>query len=192
MSARILLAAALLLLLAGPARAAHIDLAGSDLGGGSVVETDLGPDTLAFDPAFVSSSAMTLHIVLDAGEGTAPLAWNALVDNLTGELWGAFSIRLAGATFTLIGSAKGNSAVASVVGGAADPTVVFGAPGEAAGLDLGAALGTGTDWLIDVSGVGAEGFAIVLQPFAVPEPGTAALVALGLAGLCVRRRPGER
>jgi hypothetical protein len=170
---------------ATPARAAHIDLAASDLGGGSVAETDLGPGFLAFDPAFPAFAPMTLAIVFDAGEAGAPIAWNALVDNLTGELWRAFSIRLVGATFAGIGSASGNSAaVDTVVTSAAEALIRFGDPGEAAGIDVGAALGSGTDW--QIAGAGA-GFTMVLQPVAVPEPGTAALLAIGLAGLAARR-----
>jgi hypothetical protein len=174
---------------ATPARAAHLDHGASDLGGGSVVETDLGPGFLAFDPAFPTFAPMTLAIVFDAGEAGAPIAWNALVDNLTGELWRAFSIRLVGATFAEIGSASGNSAaVTAVVTSAGEALIRFGEPGEAAGIDLGAALGAGADWRIAGAG---SGFTMVLQPLAVPEPGTAALLAIGLASLAARRVRGR-
>lgn len=172
------------------ARAAHIDLAASDLGGGSLTTVDLGPGALGTDPAFVSFAPMRLAVVLDAADLGGPLAWNGLVDNLTGELWIRFEISLEGASFALLGSAKGNAgSVQAVEGGGSGALVRFAPPGEAAGLDLGAALGTGTDWLIDLGALGAgSSFTIVLQPVAVPEPASAALTALGLAALAARRK----
>jgi hypothetical protein len=194
-SARSFVALAALLALAAPAQAAHIDFGASDLGGGSVVETDLGPGALAFDPAFPTFAPMTLAVVVDAGDTGAPLAWNALVDNLTGELWSAFSVQLVGATFAAIGSADGNGGAVTAIDASASIAVIrFGDPGEAAGLDLGNALGNGTDWQIDLGALGAGGtFSMILTP--IPEPGSAALVALGLAGLAARRAragPGGR
>lgn len=176
------------------ARAAHIDLGASDLGGGSLVELDLGPGALAFDPAFVSFAPMRIAVVVDSGDLGAPLAWNALVDNLTGELWRAFEIGLEGASFDLLGSAVANAgAVLAVEGSGSSARVRFAPPGEPAGLDLGAALGTGSDWLIDFGSLAAgESFALVLEPLAVPEPTTAALLSLGLAALAAARQRMQR
>jgi hypothetical protein len=179
----LLLAAALaaFLTFGVPARAAHIDLGASDLGGGSVATSDLGPGTLAFDPGFVSNAPMTLAIVLDAAETGAPLAWTALVDNLTGELWGAFRIEVLGAAIAQAGTVRGNASSASVSAGPAGAVVVFGDPGEAAGLDIGAFDVGEIDWLLDAGAAGS--FTIVLQPLAVPEPTSAALLSLGVLGL---------
>jgi hypothetical protein len=167
------------------ARAARIDFAASDLGGGSVVETDLGPGALAFDPAFPAFAPMRLAIVVEDGDVGAALAWNALVDNLTGELWRAFSIELDGATFDTVGSAVANaSVVAGIDVGATTARVRFGDAGEAAGLDLGAATGTGEDWRIALGQLTVgDSFAIVMTPHVVPEPASLALLALGVGGL---------
>jgi hypothetical protein len=186
-SARILLLAAALLV-AAPARAAHIDFGASQLGGGSVVEVDLGPGTLAFDPAFVSNAAMVLAIVLDPEEIGVPLVFTALVDNLTGELWTGFTIQAFGAGFAQLGTVRGNGTSASVDGGATLAVITFADPGEAAGVDIGAFDVGDDEWLLHAGS--ASSFTLVLQPLPVPEPGTAALVALGLAGLAARRGLG--
>jgi hypothetical protein len=181
--------AAALAAVAPAARAAHVDLAASDLGGGALAETDLGPGALAFDPGFPGAAPMRLAIVLDEGD-VATLAWNALVDNLSGTLWRSFSITLEGASWAEIGSAVANAgAVSAIDAGPALAVVRFAEPGEPAGLDLGAALGAGTDWRIDLGTLAAgDRFTMRLAPRLVPEPATAALLALGLAALARRQR----
>ena len=170
-------------LLAGSsAGAATIDLGASELGGGSLVVHDLGAGVLAFDPAFPSSAAMRLVVALEPGEAAEPIAWNALVDNLSGELWSAFSIVLEGARWELVGSARANAgAVSTIDSGATGATIHFAPPGEPAGLDLGAAAGPGIDWLIALDDPAATSFVMVLGPGTVPDPGPALLLALGLA-----------
>jgi hypothetical protein len=170
------------LALAGPAGAASIDLAASDLGGGSVTETDLGPGTLAFDPTFPGFAPMRLVIQVEDGDFGAPIAWNALVDNLSGALWAGFSIRLEGASWDLVGSAVANAGSVSGVDADASLAVVhFAPPGEPAGLDLGAANGPGPDWRIDLGALTSASFVMVLAPVAVPEPAPGLLLAVALA-----------
>lgn len=186
-------ALALALASGGVARAATVDLEASDLGGGSIVVQETGPGALAFDPAFVSFAPMRVVIELEAGEGLeGPIAWNALVDNLTGALWGAFSIEIEDVGFSLVGTVAANAgAVSGVDADAQSALVRFAPPGEAAGLDIGSAAGTGVDWMIDLGVLMPVSFALVLTPLPAPEPGAgagAAAAAAALVALSRRRR----
>lgn len=201
MRARAGTAAGLLgLLLAAPAvdtRAAHIDFEASELGGGSVEVVDAGPGALAFDPAFPGFAPMRLVILVDAEDLGAPLTWNALVDNLSGALWGAFSIELEDAQWEEVGTVAANGGeIAGVDADASAVRVRFARPGEAAGLDIGAAAGSGADWTILVPGEEPTAFAMVLTPIPAPEPaaraaGLAAAAALALRARLSRRRRGR-
>lgn len=173
--------------LAAPARAAFVDLEGSDLGGNAIVVNDAGPGALALDPTFATNAPIELRIVLEADDLGAPIALNALVSNTTGELWPSLVLELGGAVFAEIGSVRANAgAVAGVVASASSARIDFD-PAEPAGVDLGAPLGEGEDWLIDAGALGAGG-AFTLRFVPVPEPGTLVLVVLGLGALSSRRR----
>jgi hypothetical protein len=186
------LALGLVVALAGAAQAARIDFEASELGGGSVEEVDLGPGVLAFDPAFPAIAPMRLVIEVEAGDAGAPLAWNALVDNLTGALWGEFSIELEGVGFELVGTVAANAGVVAGVNASAGSVLVrFAPPGEAAGLDIGAAAGTGTDWTIDLGADPPPSFAMVLTPVAAPEPGSGAAALAAAGALALLRSRGR-
>jgi len=165
------------------ARAAFLDLAASDLGGNTVDFSSPGPGQLAIDPDFTTATPMSLAIVLEPGDG-ASIAWNALVDNLTGEVWNAFEIEVVGA-FLQAGSATANAGVVSgILASSAQAAAVHFDPAEPAGLDLGAVFGSGEDWTV----VGAEGgFLLRFRPVAVPEPGTLGAIGIGLVALAARR-----
>lgn len=172
-------------LLAAHAHAAFLDLDASELGGNTVDVSDLGPGLLGIDPDFTTAAPMELAIVLEPEDGGV-LAWNALIDNLTGEAWSAFEIEVFGAALQA-GSARANGGViASLVATSHAAQISFD-PFESAGLDLGAPLGVGTNW----GTAGDQGPSVLLRltPVPVPEADTLALVSLGVAALsCVSTR----
>ena len=173
---------------AGVASAASIDFAASDLRGNSVAVTNLGPSLLAIDPRFVNDAPIDLIIILDAEDMGAPLAWNALVDNLTGEVWQAFSVEVFGAISMHVGSAVANAgAIAWIDATWATATLRFD-PAEAAGVDLGAPFGVGEDWNVDLGTVATTSFRLRFAPLAVPEPSALLSILVGLAALAGSRR----
>lgn len=184
MRARIVLTFVSALVLASGARAAFLDVAASDLGGNVVDVSSPGPGQLAIDPDFTSATPMTLSIVLEPEDQDGSLYWNALVDNLSGEVWAAFRIEFVGASSFQVGSARANAGSVSWIGAGITGATVHFDPAEAAGLDLGAPFGIGEDWGVEV----VDGaFSLRLQPIAVPEPGTLGAIGIGLAALAARR-----
>lgn len=171
--------------LASGAGAASLDLAASDLGDNTVDFSSPAPGQLAIDPHFTTATPMTLAIVLGAEDGDS-IAWNALVDNLTGEVWSAFEIEIVGGSLQ-VGSATANAGqIAGIfveLPPRASALVAFD-PAEPAGFDLGAPFGTGTDWgFQDLDGT----FLLRLSPVPVPEPGTLGAIGIGLVALAARR-----
>ncbi len=174
-----------MLAIGSAAHAASIDFAASELRGNTVTATNLGPGLLAIDPQFNSAAPIDLAIVLDAEDGDA-LDWNALIDNLTGEVWSAFSIEVFDATGLDAGSVVANAGAAASIDTTATSAVIHFDPAEAAGIDLGAPFGTGFDWRV-AAGDGAT-FRLRLAPVAVPEPASLLTLALGIAAIAAARR----
>jgi hypothetical protein len=183
---RALLAALLVSALAAPARAVLLDLDASDLGGNALDFEVLDGGVLAIDPDFVNATPMRIVLVPEAGDPTV-LAWNALVDNLTGELWVAFSIEATHATVgagSVAANASGVAGVDALPG--AGLRIRFQLPGEPAGFDLGAPFGAGSDWTLEHHG--AFPFELLLSPIPVPEPASLALLVSGVGLLAASRR----
>jgi hypothetical protein len=170
---------------AGSANAAFVDFAASTLNGNAVTETDLGPGALAIDPHFANAAPIEVAIVLEDADAGA-VAWNALVDNLTGEVWSSFAIELFGAPDLLIGSVAANAGAVETIAATPISAIVFFDPAEAAGIDLGAPFGAGTDWV--VTGATGPGFRLRFTPVPVPEPASLVLLGLGIAAIATARR----
>jgi hypothetical protein len=173
------------LLVAGTARAAFIDFGASALHGNTVTVGDLGPGRLAIDPHFAANTSIDLAIVLEP-EDAGALAWNALVDNLTGEVWKAFFIGLDGARLAHAGSITANAGVVMGMDLIEETAVITFDPAEAAGIDLGAPFGAGEDWVVDAGG--ATTFQLSFAPYAVPEPASIFAIGFGLAAIAAGRR----
>lgn len=170
---------------AGTASAASIDFAASELRGNTVVATDLGPGQFAIDPQFTSAAPIDLWIVLDAADAGA-LAWNALIDNLTGEVWSAFSVAVFDADGLVAGSVVANAGGVGPIATTPTSATIHFDPAEAAGADLGAPFGAGQDWLVE-AGASAR-FRLQLAPVAVPEPASLLTLAIGIAFLAASHR----
>jgi hypothetical protein len=176
----------------GAVRAASIDFGASELRGNSVVATDLGAGLLAIDPAFAAAEPMDLLILLDTDDMGAPLAWNALIDNLTGEVWSAFTVEVFGATSLYAGSVVANAGALSGIDASATAAVLHFDPAEAAGIDLGAPFGIGADWSVDMGDLDAASFRLRLSPLAVPEPASLIAIGFGLVALGAGRGRSQR
>ena len=168
---------------AGVARAASVDFAASEVRGNSVVVTDLGPGLLAIDPAFVSAAPIDLIVILGSQDLGAPLAWNSLVDNLSGEVWRAFTVEVFGVIALHAGSAVANAGAITGIDATATAATLRFDPAEAAGIDLGAPFGVGENWSVDLGDLDSAAFRLRLAPLAVPEPTSLISIALGLVAL---------
>lgn len=186
----ILSAFALLLLCAGPASGAGIDLSGSSLNGSTVTDLGGGTGSLSLEIDFELPGTIDLAVTLAPGEG--PIAFDLLGFNfLPFDLADVSLLLSGGAVFSTLGDAEdGSGNPALVSGGGSSASVVF-TPAEPTLFSLGDALATGsTDWVIDVSGVPAGGFGLALV---VPEPsGLGVLATLGALLATVTARTGRR
>ena len=175
---------------AGPAQA--LALVGSGGSAGSLTDySDEG--LLSFDAEFTGSAGrIVATYAIEAGDLLAPVDFNALLLNLTGEGLGGYVLSLSAGQFSGAGTVTrffgGSTEVTGL--GSGTMTLDFDTP-EFFDVEVGDVFGTPgrTNWLVDFSGL-QDGDRVRLSVSAVPEPGTLMLAAtvLGMALLGRRRR----
>ncbi|WP_348755877.1 PEP-CTERM sorting domain-containing protein [uncultured Aquincola sp.] len=157
--------------------------------GGNDASVTLNGSSLALDLTLRGSAPVRVELALEAADVGQWLAFNAVVG--AGAALPGLQLSLQGASFGLVGSVTpAFGQLASISGDDARQTLQFN-PAEPYAVTLGAAFGqAGTqDWLLAPTGLQA-GDRLALTISAVPEPGTWAILGLGLAALAVavRRR----
>lgn len=175
---------------AGPAQA--LALVGSGGSAGSLTDySDEG--LLSFDAEFTGSAGrIVATYAIEAGDLLAPVDFNALLLNLTGEGLGGYVLSLSAGQFSGAGTVTrffgGSTEVTGL--GSGTMTLDFDTP-EFFDVEVGDVFGApgSANWLVDFSGL-QVGDRVRLSVSAVPEPGTLALAAtvLGLTLLGRRRR----
>lgn len=177
-------------IVAGPAQA--LALVGSGGSAGSLTDYS-GEGLLSFDAAFTGSAGrIVATYAIEAGDLLAPVDFNALLLNLTGEGLGGYVLSLSAGQFGGAGTVTRYFGGDTVVTGLGSGTLMldFDTP-EFFDVEVGDVFGTPgrTNWLVDFSGL-QVGDRVRLAVSAVPEPGTLMLAAtvLGMALLGRRRR----
>jgi hypothetical protein len=167
--------------------------------GNTVFDNSNAANEVDFDIIWSNNLPVQVEVQLDAGD-TGPTAFlSGFQVNLTGVNWGAFDVELQGGPTwgkinpdQVIPGATGGLESLSVNDDSTRVNMLFAPPiADFDVLTLGApndVVNPGVDWSIALNGVGpGQSFEILLQPTAVPEPttlallGTAAVVGLGVA-----------
>lgn len=175
---------------ASTAGAVSVDLLGSSLNGNGMIDnSSIGLLSLSGDVD--NLSPVDLSIVLDSSELGGTIAFNGefQVDTPTALTGYRVEILTPGVSISLVGdvlNSFGNPM--STSGNGLAQEIAF-APAEDLFFEIGDPLLAGsTDWAFDVSGLapGVDRFEVRLT--AIPEPGTALLLGLGLAAMAERGR----
>ncbi|WP_397534603.1 PEP-CTERM sorting domain-containing protein [Roseateles sp.] len=154
--------------------------------------TDYSADgLLSFDLDLGSVSSVTMNFGLGAGDRLAPLAFNAIIRNLTGQGLESLRFTLSQGGFSSVGSVTRNFGGSTSFTGQGEGSVLLEfSPAEYLDLEIGNALGStvgAADWTLDEAVLAADRITITVSAN-VPEPGSYGLVALGLGLLALQRR----
>jgi hypothetical protein len=183
---RLLAAAALTLAATLPSQAAL--LLGTSTSGASVA-TDYGADGLiSFDLDLHDLHAIRLDFALSAADVAGPIAFNAVVRNLTGSGLEQLALALGAGGFDLVGTVTRQFSGDADVGTNGRLSVIrFDTP-EFLDFNIGDPLanGSGTDWLLATAGLRAGD--VLSIRFTVPEPGSMALMLAAMTALAWSRR----
>ncbi|MFG6416954.1 PEP-CTERM sorting domain-containing protein [Roseateles sp. DC23W] len=158
---------------------------------GAAVTSYSSGSLLAYDLDFTTLGTASLTFTLDAADIGSTLSFNALVRNLSGLGIDGVTMTLTGASFGEPGSiATDGFQAITASGSSAQQAWARFSPGLTTDLYLGAPLGEGTNWTINLAGAQAGGsFTIAV---AVPEPETYALMLAGMALVGVAARRAHR
>lgn len=173
--------------------AAHaLTFVGAEANGNGIDTTFATADTIAVDVAFVQPGTVTTTWLLDADDvARGSVAFNSIVDNLSGVGFVAFTLRVTGGGITPGSAVSNDGAMPGTAWDARAVSFAF-APAMTTQAYLGNPffVADATDWSIGLTGLAAGDTLSVTMTTAVPEPGTWALVAagLGLVALGTGRR----
>lgn len=190
MSKKTLIAAALALAAALPAQALTFE--GAVVQGATAVNDYSAIGLLSFDLDLANGAPAVLSWRIDDEDLLAPIAFNAVVRNLTGAGLQGLTLTLDRGAFASVGSVtrQFSGEASSVTGSGATRTVTF-ASQEFLDVELGNPLGRAgaQDWTLGQAGF-QVGDRFSLTVSAVPEPSQYALLLAGLAGIgwVARRR----
>lgn len=172
------------------AEAATIDFSGSALSGNGMIDnSSLGLVSLSGD--INNLAPVDLSIVLDASEQGGSLSFNGdfQVNTLSGLTGYRVEVLTPGVSISVVGDVLNSFGASMATSGDGIAQEIAFAPAEDLFFEIGDPLLAGsTNWTLDVSGLapGVDRFSVRLT--AIPEPGTALLLGLGLAAMAQRGR----
>lgn len=171
-----------------------LTLVSSSLNGNQIDTAFSTPELAAVDIGFLTPGSIALQFEVDADDiARGSARFNSIVDNLSGVGFGLLQVSMDRGTLTA-GGAESNDGTVGVASVAARSVALEFTPPMTTQAYLGNALLTGSsaDWTLGFDTLAAGDRFTLTVTAAVPEPGTWALMVLGLAGVAVGvRRRGQ-